>query len=309
MTGSKHGAASSDPTTEFPLKPPAEVHVEYEAISHVGNVRDTNEDHFVVADLTKSIRVLRTNLPRGDAPRLADQRAYLFAIADGMGGAAAGERASALVIAEMERHILETTKWFFHRHERDDETLKREVDRGLRRIDQIVFDEGEADWSRAGMGTTLTLALSFGQELTVVHVGDSRAYLFRSGRLDRITRDHTLAQLLVDGGMMSPDEAALAKTRHVLTNVLGGPSPGVSGEVHRLHIQNGDRLLLCSDGLTNMVSEAEVTRLLSGHSKPEEACRILIDAALAAGGRDNVTVVLADFAFQKSAQPLPSSRS
>ena len=144
MGNPQSSARSLESTSEHPLAVPREVRVEYWAASHVGKVREANEDHFVVARLVKSLRVVLTNLPKGESPRLPEQEAHLFAVADGMGGAAAGERASALVIAEMERYLLETSKWFFRRHERDEETLQRDVDRGLRALDQIVFEEGES---------------------------------------------------------------------------------------------------------------------------------------------------------------------
>jgi PPM family protein phosphatase len=295
MGNPQSNARELETTGDFPLAAPREVRVEYWASSHVGKVREVNEDHYVVARLVKALRVVLTNLPKGESPRLGEEEAYLFAVADGMGGAAAGERASALVIAEMERYLLQTSKWFFRRHEREEGSLQRDVDRGLRELDQIVYNEGESDFARAGMGTTLTAAISVGHELTVIHVGDSRAYLVRGGSISRITHDHTIAQVLVDGGVLSPDQAQQMRSRHVLTNVLGGPSPGVSGEVHTMYLQNRDRLLICSDGLTNMVCETEITALLNKNSQPKAACDALVSAALDQGGRDNITVLVADF--------------
>jgi protein phosphatase len=269
--------------------------VEFAARSHAGKVRTKNEDHFVAARLNKSLRVLQTNLPSGDAPRLKDKEGYLFAVADGMGGAAAGDRASALAIAEMERYLLETSKWFFRHHERNPETLQQDVDRGLRYLDQVLFQEADADYQRAGMGTTLTATISVGNECIVVHVGDSRAYLVRGGTVRKITHDHTIAQVLVDGGVMSPEQAQQARSRHVLTNVLGGPSQGVAGEVHTLTLHDRDQLLLCTDGLTDMITEAEITQILNQHPQPDDACQVLLDAALEQGGRDNITVLVATY--------------
>jgi protein phosphatase len=147
------------------------------------------------------------------------------------------------------------------------------------------------------MGTTLTLACSLGADLLLVHVGDSRAYLMRQGELRQLTRDQTLVQGLVDAGTISAEEATRHWLRHVLTGVLAADGKKVPVECGRFKLADGDQVLLCSDGLTEMVPEAEVSAALLRPGPAEECCRALVDRALEAGGGDNVTVVLARYRF------------
>jgi protein phosphatase len=230
---------------------------------------------------------------------MSDEKGYLFLVADGLGGAAAGERASALAAGWIEGNILEIVKFFFRFGERDSTEQNREIRASLERIDHLILSEAEADRSLAGMGTTLTLAFSVGTDLTIIHVGDSRAYLFHDGDLEQITHDHTMAQMMADAGMMRPEDVKQSKRRNIVTNVLGGPGPGVNGEIHRLHLDDGDRLLLCTDGLTDPLDDPTITRILGQHTEPDAAAHALVEAALDAGGPDNVTVVLASFAVER----------
>jgi protein phosphatase len=256
-------------------------------------VRSKNEDQYLIARASKSLQVLQSSLAPPDVAQVPDEEGYLMLVADGIGGHAAGERASALVVNEVQRLVVATFKWFFHLGDPDEAARARTIQEGLDRLDRQLFAEGRADPSLAGMGTTLTAANLVGAELTVVHVGDSRAYLFRGGRVEQLTQDHTIVQALVNAGLIRPEEARLNPFGHVLTNALGGSSPGVRGEIRRLPLANGDRVLLCTDGLTDLVSDDRIADMLALHAEPEEACRALVDAALARGGRDNISVVLA----------------
>jgi protein phosphatase len=143
----------------------------------------------------------------------------------------------------------------------------------------------------------MTLAYSIGSDLFVGHVGDSRAYLFRSGRLRQLTRDQTLVQMLVDAGEISREEAASHRMRHVLTYALGQHGGDLPVEAHRLTLADEDCLLLCTDGLTEMVAESQIAEALGRSGSAEEACRTLIEQALEHGGRDNVTAIVARYHF------------
>ena len=145
------------------------------------------------------------------------------------------------------------------------------------------------------MGSTLTAARSFGDDLLIVHVGDSRAYLCRAGRLHRLTKDHTYAQLLIDTGQLTAGEAAGSRMRHVLTNVLGGSDDEVQVDVDLLRLEDGDRLLICSDGLTDLVADDTIATTLTGLERSSEACSRLVQLALDGGGRDNITVIVAAY--------------
>jgi protein phosphatase len=147
----------------------------------------------------------------------------------------------------------------------------------------------------AGMGTTLTMAFCSGRRLFIIHAGDSRAYLFRGGCLEQLTEDHTLVAELVGRGVLSPEEAKRDPRRHVVTNVLGGGHPGVRVDVQRVLLEPGDVLLLCSDGLHDMLDDNRVAAILAEAAGPEAACRKLVAQANEAGGRDNVTAIVARF--------------
>jgi PPM family protein phosphatase len=146
-----------------------------------------------------------------------------------------------------------------------------------------------------GMGTTLTLAYSLNDVLFLAHAGDSRCYLCRQGTLYRLTEDHTLVEELVRHGALTAEAAVKHRSRHVITNAIGGTSSDLKVEVHMLDLEDGDRLLLCSDGLTDMLSDEEINRALNIADDPEQACRTLVTRANEAGGKDNITAVVAHF--------------
>ena len=165
----------------------------------------------------------------------------------------------------------------------------------VQRSRRDAVERGRRDPALRGMGTTLTAARSLGRDLLITHVGDSRAYLLRAGRLHRLTRDHTYAQLLVDTGQLAPADVASSRHRHVLTNALGGSSEDVQVDIDRLQLEDGDRLLLCSDGLTDLVDDATITSILLETTGSSDACERLVQRALDSGGRDNVTVIVAAY--------------
>jgi protein phosphatase len=147
------------------------------------------------------------------------------------------------------------------------------------------------------MGSTLTAARSLGTDLLIVHVGDSRAYLFRAGTLFRLTKDHTFAQMLVDSGKLDASDIGASGVRHILTNALGGSSEHVDVGVDLLRLEDGDRLLLCSDGLSDLVDDETISNTLAGTTVSEDTCAQLVQLALDRGGRDNVTVIVAAYTF------------
>jgi protein phosphatase len=147
------------------------------------------------------------------------------------------------------------------------------------------------------MGSTLTCARNCGRDLFIVHVGDSRAYLLRANHLERLTKDHTYAQMLVDAGQLAPDDVARSGLRHILTNALGGTAEQVHVDVDLLRLEDGDRLMLCSDGLTDCVDDETIAATLAGGPQANDVCQRLVQLALDGGGRDNVTVIVASFGF------------
>ena len=287
-----------DPTGEFPMPNARRAHrvsVAFGARTDPGKVRERNEDHFLIAKLAKSMRICGSSLPEPQITRFSDEEGYLMIVADGMGGVAGGEEASAMAVRSVESFVLDAIKWFLHRDGSEQNVLVGELKQALERADRSVVERAAADPKLYGMGTTLTMGYSVGTDLFVAHAGDSRAYLFRDGKLERITSDHTLVQTLVDCGVISPEDAREHPRRHIVTNVLGGPSRGVEVEIKRREIIDGDLLLLCTDGLTEALDEPEIARLLGQSLDPEASAHELVDAALSREARDNVTVVLAKY--------------
>jgi protein phosphatase len=281
----------------YEAEPRTAVGVEFGALSHRGLVRDENEDHYLVVRRCRRREVLLSNLALGQ-PCQDEQEAYTLAVADGLGGLAFGELASYLALRTAWDLGGNEIKWAvkMNRRESDELKLKAAVLFGL--LDRGLRSAAKVQPQFSGMGTTLTVCYTTGPDLFVLHAGDSRAYLYRGGVLCRLTQDHTVAQRMLDAGEAEPESGEEMSQRHVLTNYLGGGSVKVDVEHHQL--VHGDWLLLCTDGLTDMVSEEEIAALLIAHPRPDDACRALVDRALDCGGFDNITVVLASYTIPKA---------
>ena len=282
-----------EPEPRQPAGASSLVEVDLAALSHPGKVRRNNEDHFMAARFDRSMRTLLTNLPEAEVPRAYAETAYGMLVADGVGGAAGGEVASRTAIHALVDLVIETPDWIMQL----DEPLSREVlqrmERRFQRVREVLIERATADPSLRGMATTMTVACSLGPELLTAHVGDSRAYVFRrGGRVERLTRDQTMAQSLADAGAISQEEVAKHPSRHVLTSALATRGAFVQVELKRSRLEDGDQLLLCSDGLTEMIADEAIARVLAAPGPSAEACQRLVDLALEAGGKDNVTVVL-----------------
>jgi protein phosphatase len=272
---------------------PRRVAVQFTAFTDTGKLRENNEDHFLVARLSKSMEVCKTSLPGTGSTLSPEEDGYLFIVADGMGGEAAGERASALAVESIEEFALNTLKWFLHQTGgAEEKELVDELRQSLERADRTVVERAHANAALHRMGTTVTMAYSIATDLFVVHAGDSRAYLFRDGELRQLTSDHTLVQALVDTGTISPEQAKRDRRRKVVTNAVGGSGEGVYVEIHKVSTRDGDTLLLCTDGLTEPVSDDTITEVLRHYPDPEDACNRLMNLALDAGGPDNVTAIV-----------------
>jgi protein phosphatase len=263
-------------------------------LTDTGLVRPSNEDQFLIAELTKTMRIWQTSLPEPKAQR-GNERGHLFLVADGMGGHRAGEQASALAVAAIEQFTLNTFKWFFHSGGPEAQGILTQFQAALRHADERILEESAGHPELHGMGTTLTMAYHLDAQLCVVHVGDSRAYMFGSDRLEQITHDHTLMAEMVQRGELRPEQVAQHRLRHVITNVVGGNEAGIDVEAHALEVHAGDRLLLCSDGLTEMLTNDAIAEVLRAEPDPEAACRQLVAQANEAGGRDNITVLIVRF--------------
>jgi len=278
--------------------PSALVQVDLAAQSHQGFVRDNNEDHYLVVQITRSFETVLTNMAEGILPKHFGETGYGMVVADGMGGMAAGEVASRVALLTLVELVAQTPDWIMKMNQQENAPIvMRRMTRRFRQIDDELRELGETTRSLHGMGTTLTVAVTLGIDLFLSHIGDSRAYLLRSEKLHQLTKDHTLAQAMIEAGIARPDDTATHAMRHVLTAALGSTGERTDPQVQRLHLSDGDQLLLCTDGLSEMVADDSIASVLRDANSSEAACKGLINLALAGGGTDNITVVLARYRF------------
>jgi protein phosphatase len=279
----------------WPATSSVRVQVDFAALSHQGLVRTNNEDHYLVVRFGRALEALLTNLPDNLCAGACKEVGYGMVVADGMGGAAAGEVASRTAISTLVSLVLHTPDWILSDGDRATEQVMERMAERYRRVHTALRDQGSEDPGLAGMGTTMTMACSFGASLVIGHVGDSRAYLYRGGELLQLTRDHTLVQGLIEAGSLSPAEAAVHPLRHVLTRSLGSGPGRLDADFQRAWLCDNDQLVLCTDGLTDMVNDAAIAAVLSSAATADEACQALVSTALRSGGKDNVTVVVARY--------------
>ena len=259
-------------------------------LSHVGKVREGNEDHFVVASLQRSLEVRQTNLEdRALLDPLCGPKAYLFAVADGVGGQAGGALASGITLQSIVQYLSETVGSYHAVPMGEEHAFLDPLRAAVQRAhDKVIATFGLA---QGGPATTLTIALVVWPHAFIVHVGDSRAYQFRAGKLERLTRDQTMGAFMVAEMAMSEKQVEQGGYNNVLASAVGARdmTPAVSD----VQLQQGDVLVLCTDGLTKHVTEEQIADVLNRADSAEAACRELVDLALAGGGKDNVTVVVA----------------
>ena len=288
--------SNHDPLIDFlghgPEPPTLSAYVDIAAATHEGFVRETNEDHYLVIRFHRTLESVFSNIP-DQLLESFDIVGYGALVADGIGRYAGGDVASRLALTKLIELIVATPDWIMslRRSHNAQRVLKRMTERFLK-VDEKLRSHAKQHAELQGMGTTLTIAGLLGDELIIGHVGDSRAYLFRDGRLIQLTSDHTLAQRLIDAGVAKPNDAVARSMRHVLTAALGSLGEDVPPEVHRRKLVGGDQLLLCTDGLTDCVSDAEISSVFSEVRPARWVCQTLIDLALSAGGSDNITAVV-----------------
>lgn len=289
-------AVGKNPALDPPEPFSSLVQTDLAGLSHVGKVRVNNEDHFLICRFGRFLEAVASNLPADAVPARAEEGGFGMAVADGMGGTAAGEQASRLALAGLVNLVLHTPDWILRLDDghTPDEVNRRAAER-VEQVNETMADAAAEDRTLKGFGTTLTMAASLGRELFVTHIGDSRAYLLRRGRLSRLTRDHTMAEALADARHISRQEVATHRLRHVLTKFVGDHRHKVLPDVSRAELADGDRLLLCSDGLHDLVSEEAIGEALAADAPAQLICQRLVDTALANGGKDNVTVVVAKY--------------
>lgn len=234
------------------------------AVSITGNFRENNEDRC-----------------------LADSAGRYFLVADGMGGQCAGEKASEMAIDLVPRRLEQLID--FSRDE--GAKVVRGIDDAVAHANGEIMALSELEPDYHNMGTTLAMLVRAGDRFYVAGIGDSRVYLFRNGTLQKLTQDHSLTQALLDAGTITAEEAARHRYRNVLYRYLGTKEGGSGAKAQPIDVRSGDRLILCSDGATDGLSDEALRDLLAQNSDPQQAARVVVDGALAAGSRDNITCV------------------
>ena len=271
------------------------VQVDLGGMSHCGAVRPANEDCFLVAQFDRGMQVLLTNVPEGLLQERHGETAYIMLVADGIGGAPAGKIASRTAIRVLLDLLNDTPDWIM---QLTDETAPRVLARTAKRFRQIeeaFIEQTQANPNLSGMGTTMTAACIYGSSAVVSHVGHSCAYLFRYGRLQRLTGEHTVAQELLKAGAIREEDVGAHPFRRTLTKAISTNRGNAQAELHIVPLRDGDQLLLCTDGLSSMVKEAKIEEMLLKPGTAADTCKSLVDLVLAGGGRDDVTVTLARF--------------
>jgi protein phosphatase len=264
-------------------------------LSDRGQVRDSNEDCFVIAELMRTLKVQHSNLPHAPAT-FSRHRGHVFLVADGVGGNRAGEIASGLSVQCIETFLLNTLKRFSNLQASEEQGVLRDLQTALLQADALLFQEATNHPEWKGMGTTLTMAFASNWRLFVAHAGDSRAYLYSGNKLQQLTQDDTVTAELARRGVLTSPDQDHHPWRHVVTNFLGGKEQGVRAELHSLDLHAGDVVLLCSDGLTEMVPEEHIAAILGTEKTPQGASECLVAEANKRGGKDNVTVIVAHIA-------------
>jgi protein phosphatase len=285
------------PTPTDPITPPGAVVFHVFAHSDVGRTREHNEDAFGVADLSRGEPLAFDHM----RTERASDRGTLFMVADGMGGAAAGEIASEMAVEVVLQQL--RRRW------RDGTTvepvafvgtIKAATEVANATIHQYAGDHPEL----RGMGTTATIAGLLGDTLYLAQVGDSRAYLVRDGVAIQITKDQSLMQKLIEAGEITVEEAEMSDRRNIILQALG-PEPHVKIDLTHQRVRRDDVLVLCSDGLSGLVKPEQIARAVTEEANPELAAERLVDLANASGGPDNITVVIARFDGTGLESPAP----
>lgn len=256
-----------------------------------GLVRPDNQDHFLVTTLHKTMRVHTTSLPNPELLEIPSQRlASIGMVCDGVGGHDGGEEASRAAVEAIAGYVTNSMQCFFATDTADDTALLDSLREAATRTHELVVHRAQESGDHKGMATTLTMYIAVWPALYLLQVGDSRCYRFRADTLEQLTRDQTMAQDLVDSGVLKPEQAKRSPFAHVLSSSLGG-STWVP-EVTKSDLKTGDILVLCTDGLTKHVSEDQIAERIRTMTSSEQAARALVADTMAGGGTDNVTVLV-----------------
>jgi serine/threonine protein phosphatase PrpC len=274
-----------------PTRKPTDDELDVHGLTHPGKVRTTNQDHFLICSLRKQMLVHLTSLSGLDRmPVLAERLALLGVVADGVGGSAGGETASRVAVEAVTRYIAQSVQCYYASRGESDELFLASLQDAAAQCHEDLLELGRDQPDLEGMATTLTLWLGVWPRAYLLQVGDSRCYLLRDGELTQLSRDQTMAQELVDAGVLARAEASRTRWAHTLSSAIGGRQ--TAPIVTRLEQEWGTVGLLCSDGLTRHVSDDRIRDRLRSMTSARQVCEDLLQDALDDGGTDNITILV-----------------
>jgi serine/threonine protein phosphatase PrpC len=283
------GQTTAPPTA--PERKPRDEEIDVYGLTHAGKVRSENQDHFLICALKKQMVVHLTSLAQTDHLMGESERlAFLMMVADGVGGGSKGAEASRIALESVTQYVSQSMRCYYAAGSKDDQEFYETLKQVAHQCHSDLVRRGEEDPDSRGMATTLTLYLGVWPGAYLLQVGDSRCYVLRGSELTQITRDQTMAQELVDLGVMTPAAAAAGRLAHTLSSSIGGRQ--TAPVVTRLDMSWGNVVLLCSDGLTQHVSDERIRDRLRSMTSARQACEDLLQEALAGGGSDNITMIV-----------------
>ena len=280
---------------EEPRPLSSSVRVDVAAASHRGAGRRHNDDHFLVLQLGRTQETILTSLHAADIPPAFAEQAYAMMVADGLGDEGAGSVASRVALSTIAHLSLHHGKWNVRVDPIAAADIMKRAQEFFERADVEVFEKSLMGPPLNAIATSLTAAYSAGDSLFVAHVGHSRAYLVRNGTLTLLTRDHTLKHKVAASKRPVSVERRAEDVGHILTGAIGSDAGTPWTDVEQFRLADGDSVLLCTNGLTDVVDDERIAEILTSPRKPEQQCSLLTDAAKELGATDNVTVVLAQY--------------
>ncbi len=282
--------AENPPPGTSPTRKPTDEEVDVFGLTHAGSVRKANQDHFLIASLKRQVQIHRTSLPDGSRWPAAERLAFLAMVADGVGGSAHGEEASRLAVEGITEYVAQSMRAYYTADAASDQGFAQALQDAAMQTHARVVERAKSDPSGRNMATTLTLFLGVWPWAYLLQLGDSRCYLMRDGVLTQITRDQTMAQELVDQGVLTRADAPRTRWAHVLSSAIGGHQ--TAPVVTRVESVWNQIFLLCSDGLTKHVSDDKIAERLRAMTSAQQVCEQLLEDALADGGSDNITILV-----------------
>jgi protein phosphatase len=284
---------TSTSTTARPLssdRKPLDEEIDVFGLTHSGKVRKENQDHFLICALRKQMVVHLTSLPQPEDLMAGPERlAFLAMVADGVGGGSKGEEASRIALEAVTQYVSNSMRCYYATGTTDREFYEA-LQEGALQCHRELIRRGEENPDYRGMATTLTLFFGVWPRAYLLQVGDSRCYLLREGELTQITRDQTMAQELIDLGVLTPGAAEGGRLAHTLSSSIGGRH--TEPKVTRFDMNWGTVVLLCSDGLTKHVPDEKIRERLRSMTSGKQACEALLEDALEAGGSDNISIIV-----------------